>query len=291
MDREERTSLFASLGAVVIASLVAWAGSQGGASIYGLPVYAWCVGIAFLIQWIAFVPAFALRSERFYDLVGSVTYITVACLAVLLGRRMDARSLLLLGLVLIWAGRLGTFLYLRVRKTGRDERFDEIKTSFLRLLQAWTLQGLWVSLTMAAVLAVMTTRTSHRLGPVEWIGLAVWLTGFSIEAIADEQKRRFRASPENRGRFISSGLWRWSRHPNYFGEIVLWIGVSVIAIPVLSGWRWVALISPVFVTLLITKVSGIPILERRADDRWGGQEIYEDYKRRTSVLIPRPPAP
>ena len=121
------------------------------------------------------------------------------------------------------------------------------------------------------------------------IGALVWIFGFAIEAAADAQKNQFRADPENRGKFIDTGLWSWSRHPNYFGEIVLWVGVAIIALPVLRGWQWVTLISPVFVALLLTRISGVPILEKRADEKWGGQEDYETYKERTPVLIPRPP--
>jgi steroid 5-alpha reductase family enzyme len=149
---------------------------------------------------------------------------------------------------------------------------------------------LWVTFTSAAALAAITTTTRKELGWVALIGGLVWVLGFALEAVADVQKSRFRADPENRGKFIHTGLWAWSRHPNYFGEIVLWIGVAVIALPVLRGWQWVTLISPVFVTLLITRVSGVPMLERRADEKWGGQEDYEAYKERTPVLIPWPPS-
>jgi steroid 5-alpha reductase family enzyme len=115
----------------------------------------------------------------------------------------------------------------------------------------------------------------------------VWVFGFAMEAIADYQKSRFNASPANQGKFINTGLWSRSRHPNYFGEIVLWVGVAIIALPVLQGWQWVALISPVFVTLLLTRISGVPLLEKKADEMWGGQEDYEAYKKNTPVLIPR----
>ena len=128
------------------------------------------------------------------------------------------------------------------------------------------------------------------LGVVAIIGLLIWAAGFGIEAAADLQKSRFRADPANKGTFIHSGLWAWSRHPNYFGEITLWIGVALIALPVLQGWQYVTLISPVFVILLLTRVSGVPLLEKRADEKWGGQEDYEAYKTRTPVLVPRPPA-
>ena len=246
------------------------------------------MGLAFLIQWLAFIPAYLLQSERFFDLTGSITYISVTVIAVLLSPVVDGRSILLLGLVVIWAVRLGTFLFRRIRKAGKDARFDEIKPSFLRFLLTWTLQGLWVTLTLAAALAAITTTTRKELGLFALVGFLVWLLGFAFEATADAQKSRFRADPANKGKFIHSGLWAWSRHPNYFGEIVLWIGVAIIALPVLRGWQWVTLISPVFVTLLLTRVSGVPMLEKRADEKWGGQEDYEAYKERTPVLIPRP---
>jgi steroid 5-alpha reductase family enzyme len=289
MKKTDITTLV-TLPIIVLLGLgVAWAGSQGGASVLGVPVFALSVGLAFLIQWLVFIPAYLLQNERFFDLTGSITYITVAAIAVLLGPGVDGRSILLLTLVVIWAARLGTFLFRRIHKAGKDARFDEIKPSFARFLLTWTLQGLWVTLTLSAALAAITATTRKGLGLFALIGFLVWGFGFAIEVTADAQKSRFRAHPENKGRFIHTGLWAWSRHPNYFGEIVLWIGVAVIALPILRGWQWVTLISPVFVAVLLTRISGVPILEKRADEKWGGQEDYETYKARTPVLIPRPP--
>jgi len=285
----DRNSLIALPIVILVGLGVAWAGSQGGAAAFGIPIFALSVGLVFLIQWLAFVAAYLLQTEKFYDLTGSITYISVTILAVLLSPAVDGRSILLLGLVVIWAGRLGTFLFRRIQKAGKDARFDEIKVSFIRFLLTWTLQGLWVTFTLAAALAAITTTTRKELGLFALIGFLVWVFGFATEATADAQKSRFRADPENKGKFIHTGLWAWSRHPNYFGEIVIWIGVAIIALPVLRGWQWVTLISPVFVTLLITRVSGVPMLEKRADEKWGGQEDYEAYKERTPVLIPRPP--
>ncbi len=119
------------------------------------------------------------------------------------------------------------------------------------------------------------------------VGFLLWAAGFAVEVVADSQKSSFRADPAHRGHFIPTGLWARSRHPNYFGEIVLWVGVAVIALPVLEGWQWVGLISPVFVALLILRVSGVPLLEAKADAKWGGQPDYEAYKRATPVLVPR----
>jgi steroid 5-alpha reductase family enzyme len=287
MNKEDRNALFAIIITILIGLGVALAGSQGSASVFGIPLFGFSVGLAFLIQWLAFIPASLLQSEKFFDLTGSITYISVTILAVLLSPQVDGRSLLLLILVVIWAARLGTFLFRRIRKAGKDARFDELKPSLFRFLNVWTLQGLWVTFTLAAALAAITTTTRKELGFFALIGFLVWTFGFSVEATADAQKSRFRADPENKGKFINTGLWARSRHPNYFGEIVIWIGVAIIALPILRGWQWVTLISPVFVAVLLTRISGVPMLEKRADEKWGGQANYEAYKERTPVLVPR----
>jgi steroid 5-alpha reductase family enzyme len=271
----------------LIGLLVAAAGSQGGSRIAGIPVFALLVGLTFLIQWLVFIPAYWRRTEKFFDLTGSLTYITVSTLALFLSVGVDGRAILVWALVVVWATRLGMFLFSRIKKAGKDDRFDEIKPSFIRFLNVWTIQGLWVTFTMAAALVTITTANREELDLFALIGFLVWVFGFSMEVLSDYQKSHFSADPNNKGKFIQSGLWSRSRHPNYFGEIVLWIGVMLIALPVLQGWQWVALISPVFVTLLLTRVSGIPLLEKKADKKWGGQADYEAYKKTTPVLIPR----
>jgi steroid 5-alpha reductase family enzyme len=273
---------------VLVAAGVSWAGGRGGATAGGVPLFALAVGLAFVLQWLVFVPAYVFHTERFYDLTGSVTYMAVVTLALFLGPARDGRSILLLVLVVIWAARLGAYLFGRIRRTGRDSRFDSLRSSSARFLLAWTLQGLWVSLTAAAALAAMTTTVRKGLDVFALAGSLLWAAGLAIEAGADAQKRRFRTDPRNEGSFITTGLWRWSRHPNYFGEMLLWTGVAVVAVPVLRGWQWVTLVSPVFVVVLLTWVSGVPLLERRADQLWGGREDYEAYKARTPLLIPLP---
>lgn len=287
----ERTALIGTVAAVLIGGAIAAAGSAGGASAGGIPVFALAVGVAFAIQWVAFVPAYLLQTEHFYDLVGSLSYLTVVTLALALGPGPDVRSLVLWALVVVWALRLGTFLFTRVRRAGKDVRFDEIRPSLPRFLMAWTLQGFWVSLTLASALAAITSAEEPAAGVDGFLvaGVLVWVVGFAVEAVADAQKRGFRADPANRGRFIATGLWAWSRHPNYFGEIVLWVGVAIIALPALSGWQYATLVSPVFVYVLLTRISGVPMLERKADATWGGEEAYERYKAATPVLVLRRP--
>ena len=287
MKQTDRNALIAFPVLVIIGALVALAGSQGGSLVYGVPLFGLLVALAFLIQWLAFIPAFLRQTERFFDLTGSVTYIAVVTIGILLGASVDARALLLWAMVVIWAVRLGTFLFRRIRRAGKDNRFDDIKPSFIRFLNAWTIQALWVTFTVGAALVTITTTNRKELDIFAFVGVLVWVLGFGIEVVADAQKSRFSAKPGNQGRFIQTGLWARSRHPNYFGEILLWIGIAVVALPILRGWQWVSLISPAFVTLLLTRVSGVPLLEKRADDKWGGQADYETYKRTTPVLIPR----
>ncbi|WP_334152614.1 DUF1295 domain-containing protein [Microbacterium sp.] len=288
-SKSSRSSLIAIIAALVIGALVALAGSQNGETIGGIPLFTIAVAAAFAIQVIAFIPAMLLRTERFFDLTGSLTFFVISGALVLLTPMPDARSWILAAMVMLWAVRLGSFLAMRVHKAGSDGRFDEIKGSPLRFLQVWVIQGAWVSLTAAAAWIAISTDAASR-APIGWltvVGIIVWIIGMAIEIVADAQKSAFRADPSNRHEFIRSGLWSRSRHPNYFGEIVIWVGVFLTAAPVLAGWQWVALLSPLFVILLLTRVSGIPLLEARAEKKWGDRADYIEYRESTPVLIPK----
>lgn len=273
----------------LLGAALALAGGSGGLVRADVSVFMWCGVLAFGLNWLVYVPSALARTEHYYDLTGGLTYLSVTGLAVVLSQPLDLRSTLVVGMVSIWAIRLAGFLFVRVKRVGKDIRFDSVKTKPSTFLVWWTLQALWVLTTMAAALAIVTGGERISMSWLGWIGFGVWLFGFTVEVVADAQKSSFKNDPVNHGQFIRTGLWAWSRHPNYFGEIVLWTGVAIMAIPVLTGWQYATLISPVFVSFLLMKMSGVPLLERKADERWGGQEDYEAYKAATPVLIPRPP--
>ena len=271
--------------AVVFA--VAWMGDQTGSTLYGLPLMtAMALGI-FAVQWVGLIHARLFETEHYFDLVGSLTYITVTLFAVQQAADMGLRQQIIAGVVIVWAARLGPFLFRRIQKAGEDRRFRKIKLSTPRFLLTWTLQGTWVFLTAGAALAAIMTPNVAPLGTLFYVGAVMWVLGFAIEVIADNQKSAFKADAANENKFITTGIWARAQHPNYFGEILLRTGVAVMALPSLSGSAMIFLISPVFVAVLLTRISGVPLLRKTAGERWGEDPEYQAYLKNTPLLIPR----
>ena len=247
------------------------------------------VVIAFLIQWLAFIPAYVFQTEKFYDLTGSITYLCVIWYTLTYSSNnfstLNYANLLIVLLITFWAIRLGSFLFMRIHKDGEDKRFRDIKPSATQFFMTWTLQGLWVSLCTMCALTALSTETGLIVNAFFIIGLLLFVFGFSIEIIADKQKSKFRSISENKDKFITSGLWARSRHPNYFGEIVLWTGIAVMSFSSLDGLQYLTLISPIFTYLLLVYVSGVRMLEARGDIKWGKDESYKQYKKDTPVLF------
>ena len=266
---------------------VAWMGDQTGSTLYGLPLMtAMALGI-FAVQWVGLIHARMFETEHYFDLVGSLTYITVTLFAVQQAAEIGLRQQIIAGVVIVWAARLGPFLFRRIQKAGEDRRFRKIKLSTPRFLVTWTLQGTWVFLTAGAALAAIMTTNTAPLGTVFYVGAGMWVLGFAVEVIADKQKSTFKADPANENKFITTGIWARAQHPNYFGEIVLWAGVAVMALPSLSGSAMIFLISPAFVAVLLTRISGVPLLRKTAGIRWGDNPEYQAYLKNTPLLIPR----
>ena len=262
-------------------------GNPASAQISGLPAMLVLALSAFLIQWLAFIPARILETERFYDVVGSSTYIVLTLAALHINETLMWSQILIAIFVIIWASRLGVFLFRRIHLAGGDQRFNQIKISSGRFFVAWTLQGAWIVMTICAALAAILSEGAEDLLAIYGMGVVLWLIGFATEVIADRQKSKFRKNPENAKKFINTGLWARSRHPNYFGEILLWSGIAIMTIPVIAGMQWFVMLSPVFVYALLTRGSGIPMLARRGEQLWGDSPAYQIYLKQTPRLIPR----
>ena len=288
--KDIRLTLIVVFSVLLIIGIIVSAVGNNSVKINGYSAVLYCAIICIGVQWLAWIPASIKQTERFYDLTGGLTYLTVVVFSLWAGSITEPpslRELIISTLVVIWSLRLSVFLYSRIHRAGKDGRFDELKTSPIRFLVPWTIQGLWVFLTMIVVIVINSQNgSSPTLGIWDGIGMAVWILGFTIEVLADNQKTAFNAVSENKGKWIDSGLWSISRHPNYLGEILLWTGIAIFGISCLTGLELLAWISPVFIYLLLTKVSGIPILDRRALEKWGDDPEYQKYRARTSLLLP-----
>ena len=241
----------------------------------------------FAIQIIVFIPSFIFRTEHYYDLTGGITYISTVVMALILKNSyqgIDLISLLLGSMVIIWATRLSSFLFLRVKKSGEDVRFKKIKHSFSWFLMTFMLQGMWVFMCIFPALIVISSFNSE-INNYAIVGSIVWLFGFLFEIIADNQKSNF--NKFNKGEFISNGLWSITRHPNYFGEFILWLGITIASLGYIDNYKYVLLLTPIFVYLLLTRVSGVNLLEEIGEKRWGNSKEYQKYKEKTPLFFPK----
>ena len=267
--------------------LINIAGQNIEIEIRGMNAFTFILIIAVLLQVFFFLPSFLLKTEKYYDLVGSLTYITTISLAYFSVENKTMIDSIIYFYVMVWASRLGIYLFRRVRNDGKDVRFEKAKRHFFWFLQYWMGQALWVSLTACAAIIAILSPEEDTLPVLAIVGMVLWISGFTIESISDYQKRVFRKENNPSESFIHTGFWARSRHPNYFGEITLWTGIAVIALNTLNGIEYITLISPVFVYILLTRMSGVNLLERIADERYGHLEEYQRYKRNTPVLVPK----
>ena len=241
--------------------------------------------LSFIIHWLLFIPAYVYKTEKFYDLTGTISYISIV-LYVLLSSTdgiINFGNIIVSSLIIMWTLRLGTFLFTRIKKAGEDKRFREIKKSFSWFFMAFTISGMWVSI--CAICALTGISNGIELTGITYIGIIIFIIGFALEIISDNQKTNFRKIEYNKDKFITTGLWKYSRHPNYLGEIVLWTGVAIISYSSLEVYQMFTLVSPIFTYLLLVNVSGINLLEKSGDKKWGHLESYKIYKRNTPRLI------
>ena len=271
--------------------LLALGSSFNSLIINDIPVIYLILGITFLIHWLIFIPAYMLRTEKFFDITGTITFLSILIFSIYiksfkLNLPIRETDYILCMLISIWAIRLGLFLLFRILKEGEDKRFRIYKKSFYSFLIPWSLSALWVFITSLTATTSILSNSINVNHHFTLIGTIIWIIGFVLEVIADIQKSYFKSKSKNDGKFITTGLWSFSRHPNYLGEIMLWIGIAIISIPNLNGLQFISLISPIFVYLLLTKISGINLLEQKSNKQWGNLDEYKNYKRNTPILFP-----
>lgn len=247
--------------------------------------------LCILMQWLGAMYGIYNHSERYYDFTGMLTYVVVLSYSVLFGEHFGVRNGLMTFLSLCWSVRLGTFLYQRIHNSnGIDDRFDKARDNAGLFFMFWTLQAYWTFITVVPVLLLNNhgELCLNAFSKRDGLGLLIWISGFTMEVVADHQKSVFKKNKKKMDKeFITTGLWQYSRHPNYLGEILIWIGTYVFASHGMNVWyKMVALCSPVFISFLLICVSGVPLLERKADKKWGNQKDYQAYKANTNVLIP-----
>ena len=256
------------------------------ANLTGIQNITYAVLFIFLIHLLIFVPSYYFQTEKFFDLTGTISYVSSVLFIFFKSNTVDSinlGSLALSTFIIIWSLRLGTFLFLRIKKAGKDRRFNEIKKSFSWFFMTFSLSGMWV--TICSICALTGIANGIIFSSTTIIGIIIFTIGFTIEIIADSQKTKFRAKNDNKDKFISIGLWKYSRHPNYLGEIILWLGISFISFSSLEGLQYITLISPIFTYLLLVNVSGINLLEKSGEKKWGHLDSYKSYKENTPRLI------
>lgn len=243
---------------------------------------------ALVLNIVMFLFAFRNKTDKLTDISYALTFVGIALFGVL-NNEMSSAQWVAFALVLIWAARLGSYLLIRIKAMGRDKRFDDKRNNFWKFGGFWILQAVTAWVVMLPVSFLMQTSAETELSTLVIISGLVSLGGIVFEAVADMQKFYFVQNKDNKGKWIANGLWKYSRHPNYFGEIMTWYGVYFVCYTWLSERdSAIALLGPIFITFMLGFVSGIPLLEASAEKKWGKDPKYKDYKRKTSILIPLP---
>lgn len=254
-----------------------------------LTVLIQCAALVAIYMTVWFVLALVRKDNSIADIAWGLGFVLVAAVTFLRRGSSLFLPLLVTSLVAVWGARLAVHIFLRNRKRGEDPRYAEWRRkwgpSFLwrSYLQVFLLQGLFLLVISSPIILVNSNPYNPTVivdGGSWFVGFIVWCLGFLFEAVGDAQLARFKRDPGNRGKIMDKGLWRYSRHPNYFGEALMWWGIFLVALEVPLGWTTV--VSPVLITFLLVRVSGIPMLEKK----YAGNAEFQAYARRTNAFVP-----
>jgi steroid 5-alpha reductase family enzyme len=240
--------------------------------------------ISFVIQLLFFIFAASFKTDKMTDLSYGLGFILIT-LIYFLKSTLGLDQILVTILVFIWGTRIAIYLFKRILKTKTDSRFDNVRNNIIKFASFWLLQAISIWIILLPALVILTSKKPASLSILTLTGFIIWLFGIYIEYFADKQKFEFKNDPKNKGKWVSNGLWKYSRHPNYFGEMLCWWGIFIISLPLLNSWQYFTLIGPIYITFLLIFVSGIPPLEKKYDQKYANNKEYLEYKKTTSVLI------
>lgn len=235
-----------------------------------------------------FVISLVKKRMDIADVAWGLGFVVLAWTSYFLADVTSLRALVANTLVTIWGARLAWHILSRLAKKSEDSRYNQWRQDWGKwvvprsYLQVFLLQGLFLYLIALPVLWI-NLQPSTTWGLFAWLGLFIWLIGFYFEAVGDWQLKQFISKPENKGKLMTEGLWKYTRHPNYFGEVAQWWGIFLLAVTVSEGW--VTIIGPLTITYLILYVSGVPMLEKKYQDR----KDFQAYAKKTSKFFPLPP--
>ena len=254
-----------------------------------------CAIVTIAMQLVFFLVACTCKFDKVTDFAGGTNFVVLAVLTLVLAGTYHWRQILVTSLVVAWGLRLSGYLLYRIIKIGEDDRFDDKRSDPVRFAMFWIFQAVWVFTVSLPVIFINAPRSAEYLSPdsftpMDIIGSILFATGLLCEAVSDQQKFSFRNNPENRGMWCQVGLWKVSRHPNYFGEILVWVGIFIISTSICVSVEWVGILSPVFTASILLFLSGIPLLEQKSDQRHKMKEGYLEFKEKTSPLVPLPPS-
>lgn len=241
--------------------------------------------ISMSFQTLFFIFATYFKTDKVTDLSYGLTFILLAAYLFVQNSSKELPQIIIIAMITVWGLRLATHLLYRIIMIKQDPRFDGVRESFWKFAKFWTLQGIAVWLIMLPV--IIWFSIPIKFNYISIIGIIIWITGLILETTADIQKFKQKSDNNRKDKWLSTGVWKYSRYPNYLGELLCWWGIFIFVLPSLSGWLWFGIIGPITITILLLLVTGIPLLEKSREDRYGKDPEYQKYKKNTGLLIPK----